>query len=134
MYCTQDKDLLALYYPVCDIGVSRLYLMRDQTYSGRCCVAYRAHISELYQLPDEELVQYTTDIKRVMGAMAKIFSPDKINVGSFYDLGRHLHFHLVPKYSGGPDYGSMFIMTTEPHLYFPEEEYAAIAERIKAAL
>lgn len=42
------------------------------------------------------------DINKVACAMHEIFNPDKVNYG---DTGHHLHFHLVPKYKDGYEWG-----------------------------
>ena len=47
--------------------------------------------------------------------------------------GRHLHFHLVPKYKGEFEWTTVFAMNPGK-TYLSEEEYAAMIEKIKAAL
>jgi diadenosine tetraphosphate (Ap4A) HIT family hydrolase len=45
----------------------------------------------------------------------------------------HLHFHLIPKYKGGPDFGGTFQMNPKS-VYLTDAEYAKMAEDLKAAL
>lgn len=40
--------------------------------------------------------------------MHEIFNPDKVNYVAYGDTGHHLHFHLVPKYKDGYEWGSVF--------------------------
>ena len=45
------------------------------------------------------------DINKVACAMHEIFNLDKVNYGAYGDTGHHLHFHLVPKYKDGYEWG-----------------------------
>ena len=60
-------------------------------------------------------------------------SPAKINYGTYSDTLEHLHFHLVPKYVDGPDFGGVFRMNPK-EVYLSDEEYASMIERIKKEL
>ena len=51
----KDQRLHDLMIELAPLQVSTLYLFREQTYRGRCLVAYRAHVNELYELPPDEL-------------------------------------------------------------------------------
>lgn len=42
--------------------------------------------------------------------MHEIFNPDKVNYVAYGDTGHHLHFHLVPKYKDGYEWGSVFAL------------------------
>ena len=46
---------------------------------------------------------------------------------------KHLHFHIVPKYEGGPDYGGVFRMNPG-ECYLSDDEYKDIISKIKANL
>lgn len=60
-------------------------------------------------------------------------SPAKINYGAYSDTLEHLHFHLVPKYVDGPDFGGVFRMNPK-EVYLSDEEYASMIEKIKKEL
>ena len=49
-YCEKDERLTDLMLEICKLKVSTLYLFKEQTYKGRCVVAYKGHINELYEL------------------------------------------------------------------------------------
>ena len=73
------------------------------------------------------------DVNRVAVCMHKVFSPDKINFGAYGDTMHHLHFHLVPKYKDGYEWGGVFAMN--PHeKELTEAEYQEMIEKIKANL
>ena len=44
------------------------------------------------------------------GIMREVFHPDKINFGAYGDTMHHLHFHLVPKYRDGFEWGGVLAM------------------------
>ena len=85
----------------------QVFLFKEQTYRGRCLVAYKDHVNDLFELSDEERNAYLADVARVTRALDKAFHPEKINSGAYSDKLSHLHFHLAPKYVDGPDYGCL---------------------------
>jgi diadenosine tetraphosphate (Ap4A) HIT family hydrolase len=44
-----------------------------QTHTGRCVVAYRGHVNELFELPDAELALFTKDVARAAQAIRSAF-------------------------------------------------------------
>lgn len=134
LYCRKDQRLNDLMIEIAPLGVSTLYLFKEQTYRGRCVVAYRDHVNELFELPDAELALFTQDVARAAKAMKTAFNPAKINYGAYSDKLPHLHVHLVPKYVDGPSWGTTFTMMPEPRQLLTEDAYAALITQIKAAL
>ena len=96
-------------------------------------LAHRRHVSELIELSDEERNEYFADIAAVSRALHNLYHPDKVNYGAYGDTGPHLHFHLVPKYNGGDEWGGVFQMNPEK-VFLTEEEYEQMASDIRAAL
>lgn len=133
LYCTNNETLHSLMIHIKDMRVSRAFLFKEQTYHGRCLVAYNGHVNDLNELSDEERNAFMADVADVTRAMQKVFNPEKINYGAFSDKLSHLHFHLAPKYVDGPDYGGLFQMNPGK-VYLTDAEYADMIERIKAAL
>ena len=118
---------------ICDLKVSQLVLFKEQSHPGRVIVAYKDHISELVDLSAEERALFFEDVAAAANAIHKAFHPDKINYGAYGDTGCHLHFHLVPKYKDGFEWGSTFAMNPGEK-FLTEAEYEAMIEKIKAAL
>ncbi|APC39780.1 HIT family protein [Clostridium estertheticum] len=133
-YCVKDARLTNLMIEVCKLDASTLYLFKEQTYKGRCVVAYNGHKSELFNLTDEERSKFMGDVSRVAGALNKAFSPDKINYGAYADTMTHLHFHIVPKYKGGPSFGGTFEMSPSDKVLLKDEEYNLLISKIKENL
>lgn len=133
-YCEKDQRLDDLMIEICQLEVSTLYLFKEQTYRGRCLVAYKGHVNELFELQEKELEAYIKDVAKAAAAMKKAFSPNKINYGAYSDKLPHLHFHLVPKYQDGPSWGSTFEMMPTPKVALSDAEYSELIEKIKRNL
>lgn len=132
-YCEKDQRLKDLMIEVCQLNGSTVYLFKEQSYKGRCVVAYKDHVNELFELEDADLELYMKDVKKVAAAIKKAFSPNKINYGAYSDKLPHLHFHIVPKYENGHTWGGTFEMNPGKVL-LTDEEYAEIIASIKKNL
>ena len=110
-YCREDQaELSKLMTPVADLPASKVYLWKDATYYGRCIVAYKRHKTELYELSPDELAQYMGDVARVAKAVAQVSGCRKVNYAIYGDTAGHLHFHVVPKAPGQPNWGEAFVL------------------------
>ena len=109
-YCMRDEHLDAFGIFICDLKVSSLILFREQSHKGRCIVASKFHVSEMIELTAEERNAFMDDVCRVAKAIHALFKPAKVNYGAYGDTGHHLHFHLVPKYTGEFEWGGTFEM------------------------
>lgn len=132
-YCMRGELLDAFGIFICELNVSSLILFKEQSHPGRCVVAYKDHVSELVDLTEEERNAFFADVARAARAIHTVFHPDKVNYGAYGDTGCHLHFHLVPKYRDGFEWGGVFQMNPGQTRLSPEE-YADMAARIRAAL
>jgi len=118
---------------ICNLKTSTLFLFKEQSYPGRCVVAYKDHVKELFELSETDRNAFIEDVCRVAAAMQKAFSPAKINYGAYSDKLPHLHFHLVPKYEGGLSFGGTFEMNPQK-TYLSEAEYVEMKTKIVNAL
>lgn len=135
-YCMREENpalLDAFGIFICKLSVSDLILFKEQSHPGRCIVAYKDHVSELTDLSDDERSAFFADVARASKAIHAAFHPDKVNYGAYGDTGRHLHFHLVPKYKDQFEWGGVFQMDPKRVTLTPEE-YEALISKIKAAL
>ncbi len=133
-YCRKDQRLTDLMIEIAPLSASTLYLFREQTHRGRCVVAYKAHVNELFELPDAELTLFMRDVARAAKAIKLATGAKKINYGAYSDKLPHLHMHLVPKYEGGAAWGAPFEMMPANKQLLSEGDYAAVIESIKAKL
>lgn len=133
LYCNKNQTQKDLMIEICELKVSTVFLFREQTYSGRCIVAYKDHSKERYDLQGEELLAYMEDVNKVARVMKELFTPVKINYGAYSDKLPHLHIHLVPKYENGPDFGGTFTMNPQK-TYLTDEEYMEMLAAIRSKL
>lgn len=131
LYCTNNQTLKDLMIEFAQLRVSRAFVFKEQTYYGRCLVAYKDHVNDLNELTDAERNDFMADVAQVTRAMLKVFNPEKINYGAYSDKLSHLHFHLAPKYVDGPDYGGTFQMNPGK-VYLTDAEYNDMIEKLKA--
>lgn len=133
IYCNKNATQKDLMFEVCDLNVSTVFLFKEQTYKGRCIVAYKDHSIELYELKDKALLEFMEDVNKVARVMKEVFEPVKINYGAYSDKLPHLHIHLCPKYENGADYGSTFIMNPQ-EVYLSDSEYTDMINILKTKL
>ncbi|MDS0524174.1 HIT family protein [Clostridium sp. SHJSY1] len=132
-YCVKDSRLSDLMIEICELESSILYLFKEQTHRGRCLIAFKGHKSEMFELTEEERNGFAKDIATVGQALHKAFSPAKVNYGAYADTMKHLHFHIVPKYEGGPEFGGTFTMNHQK-TYLTDAEYEELIDTIKKSL
>ena len=46
LYCQNNETLHNLMIEIAPLSVSRVFLFKEQTYRGRCLVAYKDHVSD----------------------------------------------------------------------------------------
>lgn len=132
-YCVEGELLDAFGIKICELESSKVYLFKEQSHLGRVIVAHKKHVSELVELSQEELHLYFDEVAKVANVLHKLFQPEKVNYGAYGDTGHHLHFHLVPKYRDGYEWGGVFAMNPGEK-YLTEQEYAELVEKIKNEL
>jgi len=76
--CEKDRTD-SLMIEIGRLSVSRVFLFKEQTYRGRCLVAYKEHVNDLFELSDERRDAFMADVTRVTRAMDNVFHPAKIN-------------------------------------------------------
>ena len=54
LYCQNNETLHNLMIEVAKLSVSRVFIFKEQTYHGRCLVAYKDHVDDLNLLSDDE--------------------------------------------------------------------------------
>ncbi len=132
-YCAEGALVEAFGIKICELATSKVYLFKEQSHPGRVIVAHKKHVSEIVELTAEERAAYLEDINHVAEALHKAFSPAKVNYGAYGDTGHHLHFHLVPKYTDGYEWGGTFAMNPK-ETFLSDAEYAEMIEKIKKYL
>lgn len=120
-------------YVVADLQVSRLDLMHNQFVPGFCILYAHRHVVELYELPLKERTLYFEDLVGAAQAVARAFSPAKMNYQILGNRGPHLHCILQPRFYGDAEPGWP-IDPYKEQVILPAREYDERVERIRAAL
>ena len=134
VYCIKGEKLKDIMIEICTLSVSTLYLLKDQTYRGRCIVALNNHQTELFNLDEDTRHLFSDDVSAVASAIFRAFNPQKINYAIYGDLVPHLHYHLVPKLKSGDCWGKPFNANPENTVVLSEKEYQEIIDKIKKYL
>lgn len=132
-YCVEGELVAKFGIKICELNASKVYLFKEQSHKGRVIVASKFHVSEIIELSKEEREAFFEDVNHVAEAIHKAFSPDKVNYGAYGDTGHHLHFHLVPKYKDGFEWGGTFAMDPKQKT-LTDTEYDEIITELKKYL
>ncbi|MGE4548833.1 MAG: HIT family protein [Intestinibacillus sp.] len=111
-----------------------LYLFKDQAHKGRCALALGTHKKELCECGEQERNDFCADLAAASGAIKKLWGCTKLNLGSYGDTNPHLHFHIVPKYEGGFEFGGSFAIGNDNPVFLKDEEYQEMIAVLKAEL
>ena len=63
LYCQNNETLHNLMIEIAHLSVSRVFLFKEQTYRGRCLVAYDKHVNDLNELSDDERNAFMADVR-----------------------------------------------------------------------
>ena len=136
--CAPRADDTSAWLKIQTLGISTLYLDRNQTYRGHCQLVFdRHHVVGLENLAADEYGDFMTDVRTAARAIAAACRPDLMNYASLGNVVPHLHWHLVPRYRSDPRWGSPIYMTTQaemPNTPLPEPEYHELANAIRTQL
>ena len=134
-YCEEDHP--GRQAAMMKVGVMKagtLYLFRDQSHRGRCALALNDHKKELFECSPQQRSDYAEDLARASQAVKELWGCTKINLASFGDANPHLHFHIVPKYEGGFEFGGNFQITNPDPLILEDEEYQKMIMALREKL
>ncbi|MBN2060289.1 MAG: HIT domain-containing protein [Deltaproteobacteria bacterium] len=105
-----DEERLILY-----VGSKSVILMNKYPYNNaHLLVAPKRHLPGLDQLSPEESLDLLLKVRSSIDILKRLMSPEGFNVG--LNLGRvagagvaeHMHFHIVPRWSGDTNYMTVF--------------------------
>ena len=132
-YCSEGALLDAFGIKIGELPMSKVILFKEQSHKGRIIVACKKHVDDITQLTKEERIQFMEDVNHTTEIMHELFHPDKINFGAYGDTMHHLHFHLVPKYKDGFEWGGVFAMNPGKTT-LSEDEYKEMIELVRSRL
>jgi diadenosine tetraphosphate (Ap4A) HIT family hydrolase len=121
---------------VAPLAASALYLMRDQTYRGRCVLVLDLrHVARLDQLTAEEWSAVAVDLHRAQRAVVRTVTPDHVNVESLGNVVPHLHWHIIPRYRHDPKWGDpIWGSGAQAPVFLAGDDRRALLVRLRHAL
>lgn len=117
-----------------------VFLHEDQTAIGRLYFWYKDDILDFLDIPEEAILEFYKTGKNLKEALVEVFQPDMFNYLALNNNTRHLHIHLIPRYSRKIEkFGIVFEDKSfgknykrDPDFKVPEEILFKIIELIKA--
>jgi len=130
--CTRWQDEAPLR--IAEMKHCLVMLNRDQFFPGYTLVFTREHVTELFHLDRAARQEVMEEVNSVAAALHRVFQPTKMNYELLGNMVPHMHWHLVPRFSGDPLWPRP--IWSEPHQdkTLSSEEYAERILLIKNAL
>ena len=132
-YCSEGDLLDAFGIKIGELPMSKVILSKEQSHHGRVIVACKKHVDDMTGLSQAERAQFMEDENHTAEVLHELFHPDKINFGAYGDTMHHLHFHLVPKYRDGFEWGSVFAMNPDRKT-LTRQQYDELSALIRSKL
>lgn len=85
----------------------RIELHSNQCYLGRCLVILKRHAEDLTEITQAEQDELFAVLKRIKSALSMAFRTDLQNYESLGNETRHLHMHVIPRYSNPIEFAGM---------------------------
>ena len=115
--CAPRADHTSFWMKIRTLGVSTLYLDRNQTYRGHCQLIFDLrHAVGLESLSPGEFSAFMADLGAAATAIAGVCRPDLMNYASLGNVVPHLHWHLVPRYASDPRWGGPIYTSTRAEM------------------
>lgn len=82
-------------------------LHSNQCYLGRTLVILKRHAEDLTEITQDEQNELFEALKKLKNALSVAFQPDLLNYESLGNETRHLHMHVIPRYSAPKEFAGM---------------------------
>jgi diadenosine tetraphosphate (Ap4A) HIT family hydrolase len=102
---------------------------------GKCHLTSKVHNVHFYDMDEDDMNNFMSDLRIVAKALHKVTEAIKINYEIHGNSTPHLHCHLFPRYIDD-DYASMAIdyRETEPSPYKTKEDFNYFIKRMRQEL
>lgn len=77
----------------------KLLIRNSNTTLGNCVAIANRHMERFSEITNDEMEEFAHVVKDVETALNKAFSYDKINYLMLMMKDKHVHFHIIPRYS-----------------------------------
>jgi len=121
---------------IADLHVSTAFLSGNQICGGyTILVCNKAHITELFQLGEEDRIAYSEDLVKVAEAIYDAYHPHKMNYELLGNVVPHLHWHIIPRRKTDPlDLHWPIWGKDYAQVKLSDDDYRGIVEEIRVHL
>src|SRR6202035_3188627 len=98
--CAGIERIRAGKFPdfIAELDNSYVILGDAQFYRGYCILFAKHHAHELFQLPRDEALALSDEVRSVTEAIFTVVKPLKLNYECLGNLEPHVHWHVFPRY------------------------------------
>ena len=111
-----------------------LLIRRKQPMLGCCVAILNRHAEEFSEVTEEEFAEFSKLTKDIETALKKAFECEKINYLALMLKDKHVHFHIIPRYSKEKKFaGGVWIDASWPKapVLLVEEAVPEVLQKIK---
>lgn len=87
---------------IAELRLSVVALHEDQFFPGWTVLGLKRHVTELYELSQDERALLTEEVTTVARALAEVFQPRKMNYALLGNNIPHIHWHVIPRLASDP--------------------------------
>lgn len=118
---------------VARLRLCRVLLMKDRRFPWLILVPERESMREIHELPAADRAELVEEIARAGEVLARLFRPDKVNVGALGNVVPQLHVHVVARFATDPAWPGP-VWGSGAAVPYPEDELEEIRKRLASAL
>lgn len=117
-------------------------LNRNQNLLGKLMLVLRRHAEAVGDMRPEEWTELHAVMGMSTGALSVLFAPEHFNYAFLQNQDRHIHLHVIPRYSGprlfagqtfaDPDYPAHYAVPA-PVRPLTSEDSGALAQQLRQA-
>lgn len=124
-----DRENMNLIIKEYDYWILKLH--SNQVYLGRCLVVLKRHAEDFFDITEDEAKELFDISKNTRNALVKIFKPDLFNYGSLGNFVKHVHLHMIPRYSKSKTFEGMeFADEKWGDFYYPYDKNFKTPDKI----
>src|SRR3989338_8314473 len=76
------------------------FLHEDQTVVGRIYFWYKeGNVVDFLDVPEDAMLEFHKTAQKIKKVLIELFNPDIFNYLALNNNTRHLHIHIIPRYS-----------------------------------
>lgn len=112
----------------------RVILVDDPEYAGFCRVIWQQHVKEMTDLLESDRDHFMAVVFAVEQHLRELMHPEKINLASLGNQAPHLHWHVIPRFSGDAHFPDPIWSTRRRGTRPDTSGRAALTEQLKQRL